>query len=72
MLTASFTVIFEKLWGSRELQEMKGKENVFFRGNETELNKIIINQKEINPEVTVKETTDTSRTYKMHVKKDSK
>lgn len=27
MLTASFTVIFEKLWGSRELQEMKGKEN---------------------------------------------
>lgn len=27
--------------------EMKGKENVFFRGNETELNKIIINQKEI-------------------------
>lgn len=50
--------------------EMKGKENVFFRGNETELNKIIINQKEINPEVTVKETTDTSRTYKMHVKKD--
>lgn len=27
MLSASFTVIFEKLWGSRELQEMKGKEN---------------------------------------------
>jgi hypothetical protein len=27
MLTASFTVIFEKLWESRELQEMKRKEN---------------------------------------------
>lgn len=43
----------------------EGKE--FFRGNESELNTVAINGVSIEPEVTVDETTETSRTYVMHV-----
>ena len=46
--------------------EMVGKENTFFRGNETALNTIVINGCTLEPEVTVTETTTDSRTYEMH------
>lgn len=41
-----------------------------FRGNETALNSIMINGKKLTPTVTVKETTDTSRTYSLDVNQD--
>ncbi len=41
--------------------------NTYFRGNETDLNTIVINGIEIEPQVTVKETTDSSRTYTLAV-----
>lgn len=43
----------------------EGKE--FFRGNESELKTVAINGVSIEPEVTVEETTEASRTYVMHV-----
>ena len=51
--------------------EMKALgEDVFFRGNETDLNKVAINGSAIVPTVKVAETTADSRTYDMHVQKD--
>ena len=41
--------------------------NTYFRGNETDLNKIVINGIEIEPQVTVKETTESSRTYTLAI-----
>ena len=41
--------------------------NTYFRGNETDLNTVVINGIELTPEVAVKETTDSSRTYTLTV-----
>ena len=49
--------------------EMKTEGKEFFRGNENTLDTVVINGKEIKPEVTVKETTADSRTYSLHVEK---
>lgn len=53
--------------------EMKSDDTgeTYFRGNEAELNTIWINGTEIEPTVTVAETTDSARTYDMHIKKDT-
>ena len=46
---------------------MVGKENTFFRGNETALNTIVINGCTLEPEVTVTETTTDSRRKDLHL-----
>lgn len=53
--------------------EMKSddKGETYFRGNEAELNTIWINGTEIEPTVKIAETTEDSRTYDMHIKKDA-
>lgn len=43
----------------------------YFRGNEAELNTIWINGTEIEPTVEIAETTKDSRTYNMHVEKET-
>ena len=49
-----------------------GKEvaDTYFRGNENELDTIVINGVSVKPEVTVAETTADSRTYAMKIRKD--
>lgn len=42
-------------------------QNAFFRGNESSLHTVVINGTEIEPVVTIKETTEDSRTYTLTV-----
>ena len=52
---------------SRYVMKSDATGETYFRGNETDLNTIVINGTEFEPEVTVKETTESSRTYTLTI-----